>query len=111
MTAILEAKQMFLSKGINFEEHLNWYLTNGVVISYKDKFLMAKPIVESEGDDCWNPKNPDCWYIHCAVGNGCLAWFFKQAPFMLPKLAWRRIKDKDNSLRVYNSATFERLVK
>jgi hypothetical protein len=111
MSAVFQAKKMFLDKGINFEEQLCWYLENGVVLSFKDRFIMAKPIVAKDGDDSWNPKSPDCWYIHCAVGSNCLSWFLEQAPFKLPKLAWKRIKSKDNALRVYNSSTFERFVK
>lgn len=111
MNAVFQAKQMFLENGLNFEEQLGWYLANGVVVSNKDKFLMAKPISLQDGDDSWSSSKPDCWYIHCAIGVQSLKWFMQQAPYALPKLAWRRIKDKNNALRVYNWQDFKRLAK
>lgn len=108
MKPIYEAKKMFMDLGLNFEEQLSWYLTNGVVLSFEDRFLMAKAIVASEGDDCWNPQNPDCWYVHCAVGKDCLKWFLNQAPYKLPYIAWRRNRGRGNKFRVYNASTFER---
>jgi hypothetical protein len=89
MKPIYEAKKMFLERGLNFEEQLSWYLTNGVVLSLEDRFLMAKP-------------------IELAVGNDCLKWFFDQAPYRLPYIGWRRNKDGNNRFRVYNASTFER---
>jgi hypothetical protein len=111
MNAVFAAKQMFLENGLNFEEQLGWYLANGLVVSSRDKFLMAKPIVASQGDDCWNPASPDCWYVHCAVGAGKLKMMLDCAPYPLPKLGWRRVKDGNNALRVYNWNNFKRLVK
>lgn len=108
MKPIYEAKQMFAEHGLNFEEQLSWYLTNGVVISREDVFLMAKPIDLAKGDDSWCPEKPDCWYVHCAVGKRSPRWFLEQAPYSLPYLAWRRIRDSKNDLRVYNTKTFER---
>ncbi len=108
MKPIYEAKKMFMERGLNFEEQLSWYLTNGVVLSFEDRFLMAKPIELAKGDDNWNPENPDCWYVHCAVGKDCLKWFFNQAPYRLPYIGWRRNKDGNNRFRVYHASTFER---
>ncbi len=108
MTAIQEAKQMFEARGLNFEEQLGWYLMNGVVVSLPDRFLMAKPIRSWVGDDDWNHPDADCWYCHVAVGKNCLEWFLMQAPYRLPKLAWRRVKDNANRLRCYNTSDFER---
>lgn len=110
MNAIMEAKQLYRRHGLDFERDLGFYLTNGVVISRPDKFIMAKPIVAKEGDDCWNPASPDCWYVHCAAGRGALAWFLSQAPFRLPLLAWRRFKNSpQNPLKIYQTDRFERL--
>jgi len=111
MNAIVEAKKMFVEKNLNFEEQLSWYLLHGVVISQPYQFLMAKPIRAGVGDDDWFPDKPDCWYIHCAVGKNSFQWFLSQAPYNLPKLAWRRVKDGENRLRVYNTNTFQRIAK
>lgn len=109
MSAILEAKRMFEERGLKFEEQLGWYLMNGgLVVCTPDRFLMAKPIRSWVGDDDWYPENPDAWYVHCAVGKGALEWFLMQAPYRLPKLAWRRMKDGANRLKCYNTSDFER---
>lgn len=110
MNAILEARQLYAKHGLDFERDLGFYLTNGIVISRPDRFLMAKAIVGKEGDDCWNPANPDTWYVHVGVGVNSLAWFLAQAPFRLPYLAWRRFKNfPQNPLKIYPTAKFERL--
>ena len=110
MNAISEAKALYMIRGLNFEERLGWYLMNGLVIVQPERFLMAKPIRSSVGDDDWNAPDADTWYVECAVGKGALEWFLCQAPYRLPKLAWRRVKDKENRLKFYDTATFERLV-
>ncbi len=108
MNAIMEAKQLYAKHGLDFERDLGFYLTNGLVVSRPDRFLMAKTILASEGDDSWNNPNPDTWYVHCAVGKGALEWFLLQAPFRLPKLAWRRFKDSKQTFRIYSTDQFER---
>lgn len=110
MNAILEARELFAKFNLKFEEQLSHYLAYGVVISTPDRFIMAKPIRSSVGDDDWNAPDADCWYVHCAVGKGCLEWFLLQAPYRLPKLAWRRFKDRENRLKYYSTNTFERLI-
>ena len=108
MTALFEAKELYSRHGLDFERDLGLFLANGLVISLPDRFVMAKQIVALDGPDSWNPKEPDCWYIHCAVGRGCLEWFLLQSPVRLPLLAWRRFKDKRQSFRVYNTSQIER---
>jgi hypothetical protein len=111
MTALLEAKQMYARLGLNFERDLGFYLTNGVVFSLPDRFLMAKQIEKDAGDDQWNPANPNCWYVHCAVGKNALRWFLDQAPVKLPFLAWRRLKNfPHNPLRIFPTEQFARFV-
>jgi hypothetical protein len=111
MTALLEAKQMYANLNLNFERDLGFYLTNGVVFSLPDRFLMAKTIAGSN-DDGWNPANPTAWYVHVAVGKNCLRWFLDQAPFKLPHLAWRRLKNfPQNTLRIYPTEQFARFAK
>lgn len=109
MNAIMEARQLYAEHGLDFERDLGFYLTNGVVCSRPDRFIMAKPIVASEGSNCWGPQTPDCWYVHCAVGRGALKWFLLQAPFRLPLLAWRRFKKPNGPLHVYSTNRFESL--
>ncbi len=100
---------MFKRAGLNtFERDLCWYLEHGLVISRPDRFIMAKLIDSTKGDDDWHPAKPDCWYVHAAVGRGCLEWFLKQSPIRMPKIAFRRLKDGANRLRFYNTNTFER---
>ena len=111
MHAIAEAKRMYAERGLNFEERLGWYLTHGLVVSREDRFLMAKAVNSKHGDkadDTWDEPNPDCWYVECAVGQGCLEWFLMQAPIRLQKLAWRRLKDGANKLKYYPTSAFER---
>lgn len=108
MSAIQEAKAMFEAKGLNFEQQLAWYLTNGLVVCQHDRFLMAKAIRSEVGDDDWNHPDADCWYVNCAVGKGCLEWFLMQAPHRLPKIAFRRLRDPANKLKCYNTSDFER---
>ena len=111
MNAIQEAKELYKKHNLSFERDLCFYLQHGVVISRPDRFLMAKLINSSLGnDDQWNPLNPDCWLVQCAVGRGSLEWFLLQAPLRMPKSAFRRYKDRQNKLKVYNTNTFERLV-
>ncbi len=108
MNAIMEAKQLYAKHGLDFERDLGFYLTNGVVIARPDRFIMAKPIVAAEGEDCWNPEKPDTWWVHCAVGKGALEWFLLQAPFRLPFIGFKRFKDKKQTARIYSTNTFER---
>jgi hypothetical protein len=103
---IIKAKALFSGFGLNFEEQLGWYLANAYVISSPNTFMMLKPIEERVGDDQWMADNPDCWYVHCAVGN--LGSIFSHAPFVLPRVAFRRWKAKGNPLRVYDWASLER---
>lgn len=108
MNAIMEAKALYAQHGLDFERDLGFYLTNGLVVSRPDRFLMAKLIVKEEGDDCWNPEKPDSWYVHVAVGKGALEWFLLQAPIRMPYLSWRRFKNGKNDLRTYRTEQFER---
>lgn len=108
MSALLAARSLFANSKQDFETQLGWYLQHGVVISTPDRFLMAKPIHAARGDDEWAVKDADAWYVHVAVGHGCLRWWLQQAPYSLPKLAWRRMKDPANSLRVYPTESFLR---
>ena len=108
MNAILEARQLYERHGLDFERDLGFYLTNGLVVSRPDRFLMAKLIEKDMGDDSWNSKNPNTWYVHVAVGKGALEWFLMQAPVRMPYLAWRRFKNGKNDLRIYETDRFER---
>jgi hypothetical protein len=111
MNAVFAAKQMFLDNGLNFEEQVGWYLCNGFLINRPDCFMMAKPINSARGDDEWNVKDADCWYVHCLVGKLNLEQLVDAVGYSLPKVAWRRMKDGNNTLRVYNWHNFKRLVK
>lgn len=106
MAPIFQAKAIFAKLGHNFEEQLGWYLANAYVVSDPRTFLMFKPIEEKAGDDQWHPAKPDCWYVHCAVGN--LGSILEHAPFELPRVAFRRWKAKGNPLRVYDWAKLTR---
>jgi hypothetical protein len=108
MKPIHEAKKMFTEIGLNFEEELSSYLVHGFVISYPDKFIMARPIEAKRQDLTWDHPNPDCWYIHCVVGQNCFKWFLDQDPYKLPYVAWRRNNCKESKFRVYNASTFGR---
>lgn len=111
MNALFTAKAMYEARGLNFEQDLGYYLTNGIVISQPDRFLMAKPVSKDKGEADWHPEKPDAWYVHMAVGKDCLRWFLQQAPFRLPYLAWSRSKDEDGKLRIYSTERFERLAR
>lgn len=106
----MEAKKLFSEAGLNFEEQLGWYLTRGFVVSREDRFLMAKPIRSWVGDDDWEAPDADTWYVHMCVGRGALEWALMQAPYRLPKIAFRRLKDPANRLKCYNTDAFERLI-
>jgi len=108
MNAIMQAKALYEKEGRNFEERLGWYLVNGLVVSREDRFLMAKPIDSSVGEYDWSPDKPDTWYVEVAVGKNALEWFLLQAPYRLPKLAWRRFKQRESKLKYYNTEQFER---
>lgn len=109
MTAIQEAKKLYEERGIRFEDRLGAYLANGgVVVSTPERFLMARMINSERGDADWNPEDADCWYCECAVGRGGVEWFLLQAPIRMPKIAFRRFKDKQERLKCYNTSTFER---
>lgn len=110
MKAVNEAYLMFAQRGLDFCQQLAWFMEHGVVVCAGDRFIMAKPIDSSKGDDEWDSESPDCWYVHCAVGRDCLKWFVGQAPFHLPKVAWRRSKDRDNKLKVYSLERLNRLI-
>ena len=111
MTALLEAKQMYARLGQDFERDLGFYLTNGVVFSLPDRFLMAKQMDTRLGDEIWNPTTANSWYVHCAVGKNCLRWFLDQAPVKFPYLAWRRMKNPaKNNLRIYPTEQFARFI-
>lgn len=110
MHALFTAKAMYEARGLNFEQDLGYYLTNGIVISQPDRFLMAKPIRKEVGEKDWHPEKPDCWWVHMAVGRGCLQWFLRQAPIRLPFLAWARDKSNNNSPRVYATERFEKII-
>jgi len=101
---------MYAKLGLDFERDLGFYLTNGVVFSLPDRFIMGKQIEKDKGDDQWNPANPDCWYVHFAVGKNCLRWFVDQAPVKLPFLAWRRLKGTKQAMRVYPTESFQRFM-
>lgn len=109
MNAILQAKRLYAEQGRNFEERLGWYLMHGLVVSREDRFLMAKPINSKVGEADWCPETPDTWYVEMAVGKGALEWFLLQAPYRLPKLAFRRIKKPNAPLKFYSTDQFERL--
>lgn len=111
MNAVFSAKKMFLEKGLNFEEQVGWYLCHGFLINRPDCFLMAKPINAERGDGEWDVRDADCWYVHCLVGKLNLEQLISYGGYTLPKVAWRRMKDKNNALRVYNWRNFKRLAK
>jgi hypothetical protein len=111
MHALFTAKAMYEARGLNFEQDLGYYLTNGIVISQPDRFIMAKPIRKEVGEKDWHPEHADSWYVHFAVGKDCLRWFLKQAPYRLPFLAWSRNKGDEAKLRIYPTARFERIAK
>jgi len=97
---IFKAKEIFTSLNLNFEEQLGWYAANAYAICEPGLFLLFKPIEIEAGDDQWNAPNPDCWYVHCAVGE--LGAILSRAPYALPKVAFRRWKQKGNPLKVYD---------
>lgn len=110
MNAIFQAKKMYEDKGLNFEQDLGYYLTQGVVVSEHDRFLMAKPVRKEIGEKDWHPEKPDCWHVHVAVGKGYLKWFFEQAPFHLPFISFSRFKSRDDGRmeHVYPIERFKR---
>ena len=110
MNAIFQAKEMYRGAGLNFEQDLGHYLTNGYVVSEPDRFIMFKPVRKDMGERDWHPVNPDTWYVHVAVGKNALKYFLSLAPYELPYLAWSRLRDAKNSFRVYSKERFARLV-
>lgn len=111
MNAIFQAKKMYEARGLNFEQDLGHYLTQGIVVSQPDRFLMAKPVRKEIGEKDWHPETPDCWHVHIAIGKGCLRWFFEQAPFFLPFVSFSRSKCRDGGkmLRVYPTEKLKRI--
>jgi hypothetical protein len=111
MKPIYEAKRIALEAGESFEKNLTFYLEHGVVISLPDRLLMGRAIQLELGEDVLYPPKPNCWFVHCAVGDNSVTWFCDQAPVKLPYIAWRRSRDKSGRLRVYNTSAFERLAR
>jgi len=109
MKPIYEAKKISAEAGENFEKELTKHLIYGVVVSLPDRFIMGRAMQIELGPDIIDPVKPDCWFVHCAVGQNCLRWFVDQAPFKLPYIAWRRNNDQSGKLRVYNIDVFKRL--
>lgn len=99
MSAIDTAAAMYAKHGLCLEQDLADYLRHGYVCAGPDRLLLFKAIDQSEAD--WHPKNERAWYVHLAVGEGCLGWFRQQAPYRLPFLAWFRRKDGKQTLRFY----------
>lgn len=111
MNALIEAKSLYEKSELNFEADLGLYLANGYVISSPERFIMFKPISKSIGDSAWNVTDPDCWYVHCAVGSGL--WnLVKEMPYYLPFTAWRRSwKQKVSRVRFYSTDRIIQLTK
>lgn len=99
MDALTTAKAMYAQHGLDLEADLAAYLRHGYVVAGPDRLLLFKAIDQSEAD--WHPKTERAWYVHLAVGDGCLGWFRRQAPYELPFLAWFRRKDGKQTLRFY----------
>jgi len=111
MKPVYEAKKLALELGVCFEKELVTHLSHGIVVSLPDRFIMARPIQLSLGDEVLDPPQPDCWLITCAIGKKCLLWFNDQLPMKLPYMAWRRHNDKSNRFRCYNVRSLERLAR
>lgn len=108
MAPIEKARLMFREHGLNFEQQLAWYLGWGTVIKTDSVFLMAKPINSVRGDNEWDVKDADAWYVHCLVGRLKPAELSKSVGYSLPKLCFRRWKAKGNPLKCYDWAAFVR---
>ena len=90
MTPWQEAKQWHLKHNPEhpFEAVLAEHLTNGVVYSGPDVFVMAKPVLWEDGFMYYGDVDPNCWHVFLAAGN------FKRllglAPRRLSFVAWQR---------------------
>tara|TARA_R110000868_G_scaffold1088_2_gene8325 strand:+ start:394 stop:735 length:342 start_codon:yes stop_codon:yes gene_type:complete len=103
LNPIEEAKDYYKSKGWSFEQDLGFYLCHGYVFCTPDRVLLFKPIRKDIGESDWHPDEPDCWYVHFAVGKDALSWFMDKSPHYLPFIAWARDKGSNGKLRVYET--------
>lgn len=107
-TAIQIAAEIYSEAGLRLSDDLEYYLKFGYVFCTPGRFLMAREILrEDRGESYVPPGEGNCWYVRMAVGEDCLAWFIKQAPYMRPWVGWARgFKRGNNNINFYS---FEKL--
>lgn len=81
-----------------FKEHLRDHLANGYVFCTPNIFVMGKAVALEDGRVAW--------YITYARGD--LRILAAMIPFPLPYIAWRRLRNGRETLRVY---PFERVAR
>lgn len=99
MNAIQQTAQFYQGRGLNLAQELDWYLRHGHVFCSPDRVLMAREIRLDRGMNEWIlDGSGDCWYVHWALGKGCMKWFTEQAPKPKEYVAWHRWQDTNRGM-------------
>lgn len=110
-SAIQEAKKLYAKHGLDLNRDLSDYLDYGYVFVTPDRMMLARPVKMDEPEEWLLPEeaisgNNYGWYVHLAVGEGCLKWFCEQMPYYLPHLLWRRDFKTDGGYHIFVTDRF-----
>jgi len=115
MSKIQEALTFYAKIDRDFYKDLSIYIQHGFIYSDPDCIALAKPVKMMDGDPTnkWiNVRNDkaDAWYIHFALGEGCIKKMCDRIPFTLPYIGFGRVL-KNKKIKYYKSKNFFRRIK
>ena len=91
---ILErVKALYDECGIDMFKDISAYLAYGYVHKTPQSFILAKTVdlnSKTKPSEQWGESNPNAWFVHVAVGEGCIKGWIKIMPFKLPYVGWAR---------------------
>jgi len=101
---ILErVKALYDECGTDMFKDISAYLAYGYIHKTPKSFILAKTVNlnnKTKPSEQWGESNPNAWFVHMAVGEGCISEWIKIMPFELPYVGWGR-ETKKRGIKFY----------
>ena len=101
---ILErVKDLYDECGVDMFKDISAYLAYGYIHKTPQSFILAKTVdlnSKTKPSEQWGASDPNAWFVHMAVAEGCIREWIKIMPFRLPYVGWAR-ENKKRATRFY----------
>ncbi len=93
MNILERAKKFYEECELNMLQDISAYMAHGYVHKTPESFILAKTVnskLDIHPQNQWGIKDPNAWYVHCAIGDDWIVDWIELMPYPLPLVGWMR---------------------